>query len=297
MATLEGSVGHGGKNHHKDVRYVQEVLNKKLPIALSKPVPITGMVDDDQTDDPTILAIEELQKKVLQVPKPDGRVDPGGKTLQLLMKATLPEPHPPPYKDPARTPPTLTESDFTSAAQTLNCEVAAIKAVNQVESRGAGFLHSGRPKILFERHKFSSRTNGAYDASYPEISNPAAGGYGAGGEHQYDRLIEAMACDRTAALKSASWGRFQVMGFNYQLAGFASVDDMVNKMYESEGQHLKAFINYVKNTAGLAAALREHRWVDFARGYNGPDYRKNDYDGQLKRAYDSFKAAEEQNTK
>src|SRR5262249_43268170 len=108
---------------------------------------------------------------------------------------------------------------------------------------------------------------------------------------QYDRLIEAMACDRTAALASASWGRFQVMGFNYGLTGFSSVDNMVTRMYESEGQHLKAFINYVKNTRGLAAA-REHRWADFAYGYNGPDYRKNDYDGQLRRAYDSFKAAE-----
>src|SRR5262249_29124035 len=155
-----------------------------------------------------------------------------------LMKATLPEPHLPPYKDAARNPPKLTESDFTSAAQTLNGEVAAIKAVNEVESSGAGFLHSGRPKILFERHIFASHTKGAYNSSHPEISTASPGGYGAGGEHQYDRLIEAMACDRTAALESASWGRFQVMGFNYQVTGISSVEDMVEKMYESEGQHL-----------------------------------------------------------
>jgi hypothetical protein len=36
----------------------------------------------------------------------------------------------------------------------LNCDVAAIQAVAEVEARGAGFLGDGRPKILFERHKF-----------------------------------------------------------------------------------------------------------------------------------------------
>jgi hypothetical protein len=292
MATIDGSVGRGGKNHQKDVRYIQQILNKPLPVALSKPVPVTGLIDEKKGDDPTIAAIEELQQKVLHTAKPDGRVDPGGKTLQLLMKATLPQPRLAPYTDAPRTPPKLTESDFTSAATTLDCEVAAIKAVNEVESSGAGFLPSGRPKILYERHIFASRTKGAYNASHPEISAPSAGGYGTGGEHQYDRLIEAMSCDRTAALESASWGRFQVMGFNYQLVGFSSVEDMVTKMYESEGQQLKAFVNYVNNTAGLAKALHDHRWADFARGYNGPAYQKNDYDGKLQAAYDKFKAAE-----
>ncbi len=36
----------------------------------------------------------------------------------------------------------------------------------------------GRPTILFERHIFSKRTEGAYDAKYPDISNKIAGGYG-----------------------------------------------------------------------------------------------------------------------
>ncbi|AZA64465.1 DUF3380 domain-containing protein [Chryseobacterium carnipullorum] len=57
---------------------------------------------------------------------------------------------------------TLTEQDYINAAKELGCEVAAIKAVAEVESRGSGFLSSGEPKILFERHRFYKYTNGKY---------------------------------------------------------------------------------------------------------------------------------------
>lgn len=38
----------------------------------------------------------------------------------------------------------------------------------------------------------------------------------------------------------------------------------------------------------LVAALREKRWADFARGYNGPGYTANQYDVKLKEAYEKF---------
>ena len=54
----------------------------------------------------------------------------------------------------------LDEDDIAEAAKKLDCEVAAVRAVVDVESRG-GFLADGRPKILFERHYFSAdRTPG-----------------------------------------------------------------------------------------------------------------------------------------
>src|SRR5690606_9124422 len=42
----------------------------------------------------------------------------------------------------------LKNSDMERVANTLNVEVAAMKAVYEVESRGKGFLPDGRPKIL-----------------------------------------------------------------------------------------------------------------------------------------------------
>jgi hypothetical protein len=47
-------------------------------------------------------------------------------------------------------------------------------------------------------------------------------------------LAKAVQLDRTAALKSTSWGLGQVMGFNYDKAGYDSVESMVQKSMESE---------------------------------------------------------------
>src|SRR5436305_5353027 len=92
--------------------------------------------------------------------------------------------------------------------------IAELWAVLSVETSGCGFLDDRRPKILFERHVFSRETNGGFDASHPDLSNPTAGGYGAGGAAQYDRLQRAIVLDREAALLSTSWGLGQVMGYN-----------------------------------------------------------------------------------
>src|SRR5690606_6939339 len=46
----------------------------------------------------------------------------------------------------------LKEADLIAAADRLGAELAAIKAVNEVESRGAGFFAPGKAAILYERH-------------------------------------------------------------------------------------------------------------------------------------------------
>ncbi len=116
--------------------------------------------------------------------------------------------------------------------------------------------------------------------SEPDISNPAPGGYGQGGAAQYDRLERAQLLDRGAALRSASWGIGQVMGFNAASAGYASVEEMVTAMRESENEQLLAMAGEIAET-GLDRALGAHDWPTFARGYNGPGYAKNRYDTRL----------------
>lgn len=185
---------------------------------------------------------------------------------------------------PAGTAALLTEDDYKQAAEILKCDVAAIKAVAEVESRGDGFLADGRPTILFERHKFRSFTNGAFDATHPGISNRAPRGYGKGGAHQWDRFAEAAALNKTAAIKACSWGKFQLMGFNFGDCGFKTLEDFHAAMRKSEGEHLKAFCAFI-TTNGLAGALRNHDWVTFARRYNGKDFKTNKYDEKLKAAH------------
>jgi hypothetical protein len=186
----------------------------------------------------------------------------------------------------------LTSESFARAAAALGCDVAAIRAVCEVEAPGGGFDATGQPRILFEGHLFSKATGGRFDASHPTISYPRwvrtfyATGPNAdarnAGEHR--RLQVAASLDRAAALQSASWGRFQILGSNWKGAGAASLQGFINAMYASEDAHLDAFVALIKSW-GLAPTLRERRWADFATRYNGPAYAQNAYDTKLAAAY------------
>lgn len=179
--------------------------------------------------------------------------------------------------------PKLTSHDFVRAAQMLGCDVPAIRAVAQVEAPRGAFQLDGLPTILFERHIFSRETKGRFDRIAPDLSNPTPGGYGMYAE-QHARLAIASNLDRTAALRSASWGMFQIMGFNHTLAGHPTLQGFINAMYAGEPEHLDAFVNIIKSF-GLADELRERRWADFARRYNGPGYRANQYDTKIAAAF------------
>jgi len=186
----------------------------------------------------------------------------------------------------------LQYEDFVQAAAILGCDVAAILAVDAIESRGTGFYpETGEPVILFERHQFHNATGGRF--SKPEnvnISNPVSGGY-KGGIVEHARLQAAAILDEEAALRSTSWGRFQIMGFNYKLAGFDDLQSFINAMYHSEQAQLNAFVNYIKNT-GLVRYMNAKDWAGFAMRYNGRAYAKNKYDIKLRQAYQKFKNEE-----
>lgn len=183
----------------------------------------------------------------------------------------------------------LTDKAIQDAANELGVEPAVIRAVDEIESRGDGFTDDGRVKILFERHKFHQFTHGKYDASHPDISNKEAGGYGSS-KSQYGRFSRAFELDPEAAMKSASWGRYQIMGFNFKAAGFNSVGEFVDAMKVSEDEHLKAFVKVIK-AWGLAPELRVKDWAAFASQYNGSAYKKNKYDTKMAAAYEKFKKA------
>jgi hypothetical protein len=180
--------------------------------------------------------------------------------------------------------PPLNEDDYKDAAATLQCEVAAIKAVAEVESGPhGGFLPSGEPTILFERHIFRRLTNGAFDGSWPYLSNKKPGGYGAVSD-QHKRLAEAVKLNREAALMACSWGRFQVLGRNWESLKYSSLQEFINCMYRSERDHLDSFVRFVE-VNGLAKYLRAKQWSKFAAGYNGPGFWRNSYDAKMALAY------------
>jgi hypothetical protein len=165
----------------------------------------------------------------------------------------------------------LGNGDINTQATAIGVEAAAIWAVCDVESAGSGFLSDGRPKILFEAHSFHTLTHGRYDNTDPNISSPSwdRSLYGASGAHQYERLADAIELDRTAALESASWGRFQIMGSNFSICGYSDIEKFVADMVDNEANHLKAFVNFCKSNH-LIGYLQSHDWAHFALRYNGP---------------------------
>jgi peptidoglycan hydrolase-like protein with peptidoglycan-binding domain len=180
----------------------------------------------------------------------------------------------------------LTLAGIERAAALIDVSPATLWSVVTVETRGVGFMPDRRPYVLFERHVFSRRTNGRFDATKPDISGPP-GGYGAYGAHQYDRLDAAITCDRQAALESASWGLGQIMGFNARAAGYASAEAMVARLLESEDEHLAATTRFI-SANNLHRPLQSRDWAGFARGYNGPGYEANRYDQKLAEAFARF---------
>jgi hypothetical protein len=179
--------------------------------------------------------------------------------------------------------PILTEDDWKAAAARLRVSVAKIKAVAEIEAPRGPFLPSGEPPVLFERHKFSRHTRGKYDATHPDISNPKQGGYGPSSK-QHERLARAAALDRNAALKSASFGQFQILGENHAAAGHKTLQGFVNAMYRSARDQLDAFVAFLESE-GLDVHLRAGNWVAFAEGYNGPAQAKHDYSGRMAAAF------------
>lgn len=182
----------------------------------------------------------------------------------------------------------MKKEDYQKAAELLDVDVATIKAVEEVESNGSGFLKSGEPVILFEGHIFHRLTGGKY--STPENANISHQSWTRKyyNENQHKRLQKAVKLDREAALKSASWGKFQIMGFNYEACGFKDIQGFINAMYAGEKDHLLAFVNFIKSHR-YQRYLKNKDWAGFARRYNGPGYRTNKYDTKLKNAYEKFK--------
>lgn len=190
----------------------------------------------------------------------------------------------------------LTDKQIKELAKEYGIDYAGLKAVIEVEAKGSGYIN-GLPKILYEPHimykllsqqnKYTIRNQLIKD--YPKLC------YLRWGTHKYDRESEqhnklsiASRYDRDCALQSCSWGIGQVMGFNWKILGYTSLQEFVNAMYESEAKQLEAMIRFIK-TNDLVSAINRQDWHRFAKGYNGSGYAKNQYHIKLAKAYNKYK--------
>jgi len=202
-------------------------------------------------------------------------------------------------RNAGRYPKALTDAALERAASRLNVPLATIRAVNEIESNGRGFIEHERVAILYERHVMYRRLIECYGSEFaqdaalrhPTVVNSKRGGY-RGGAGEHTRLEQAMKIDRVCALESCSWGLFQIMGYHWRRLGYASVEAFVDDMSRNENEQLDAFVRFIETDAALQRALQQQQWEDFARRYNGPAYRDNLYDVKLERAHARYAARE-----
>ena len=186
----------------------------------------------------------------------------------------------------------LTKEDFITAGALLKCHPGMIHALALKETNGAAYLADGRPKILFERHQFYKRLPKAIrDRAFkeaPDICNPSSGGY-KGKAAEYVRLERAQAYSKSIALEAASWGQFQVMGFNAVGIGYSTVEEFVEQMYQGIDKHLLALCRFIMATPAALKGIRTQDFAMLAKAYNGSGYAANNYDTDLSKYFNQVK--------
>lgn len=183
---------------------------------------------------------------------------------------------------------TLTETDFEEVAAELGVEVAAIKAVVEIEAGRTheGFAAPGKPLINFDLsmfRRFATRRGvnlSKYSKSHSVVFASSRGSQ----SRAHRRLEAAKSINPHAAVEGTFWGMFQIGGFNWKKCGAENIDDFVCRMSRSERDQLEMFASFISST-GLVKHLKTKNWAAFARGYNGPGYAKRSYHTRMAQAY------------
>lgn len=185
---------------------------------------------------------------------------------------------------------------ITSVAKDLKIEPATLLAVIEIESNGVVYANvegQNLPVIRWEGHYFDrlvpadkrdvARKAGLASPKVGGIPNPATQ------VKRYDILDRARSIDEEAAYSSISIGVGQVMGSHAKDLGFASAEAMFQHAAKGLGGQVDLMVAYIKDN-DLVDELQRKDWSAFARGYNGPAYRKFGYHTKLANAYKRYAA-------
>jgi len=191
----------------------------------------------------------------------------------------------------------LTDRDYREVAEQLGVEVAAMKAVVEIEAGRThqGFWDTNKPLINFDLsvyRKMAARHNvnlSKYRKSHPAIFvRPNVSKYGSQQAAVQACLDQAMSIDSVSAIEGTFWGMFQIGGFNWRQCGAKSAQEFYRLMSRSERDQLELFAEFITR-AGLLPALKAKNWSAFARGYNGPSYASRGYHRRLASAYQKYR--------
>lgn len=186
--------------------------------------------------------------------------------------------------------PSISEADYTKIASELGVSSAILKAIHEVETSGKSYLSEGYPCLLFEAHLFYKQLGKKADTLLPGNSDILSKTWNRslykGGVKEVSRINKAFLISPEAAIKSASWGAFQILGVN---SGSMGVYEFYRKMWTSEVGQLEVLGNFLK-TSGIIPYMKSLNFREIARRYNGPGYESNNYHIKLQRAYQKYKS-------
>jgi peptidoglycan hydrolase-like protein with peptidoglycan-binding domain len=180
-----------------------------------------------------------------------------------------------------------------AAAKSAGIEPACLCALVEVETAGKAFEQDGRtPALLYERHvAFREAPAGRVRAAFI-AAGLAIPKWDKATQYRDERtsaqrlalIGRAKAVDEEIALRSASWGLGQTMGFLAPALGFASAKAMVAHQAGSISGQIDCMVREIKRTH-LVDPLNSHDWPHVARIYNGAGYKANQYDTKLADAH------------
>jgi len=198
--------------------------------------------------------------------------------------------------------PDVTKDHFELLSTQLGVEREVLRAIAVAETGDkvpfkeyvAGKQHA---TILYERHYmyrllklkgYTVEQLNDLSASEPKIVHTYQSGYSYGTEQaQYERFLRASEIDKEIAIKSCSWGKFQVMG-EYFARLYKSSDELVEAQNYCALQHLQYFKIFLTKEKNMLEPMRQKNWLTIAKKYNGEN--QIGYDINISNAYDQLKA-------
>lgn len=108
-------------------------------------------------------------------------------------------------------------------------------------------------------------------------------------QHVYYREIRKWASQSEARLLATSFWWFQIMGFNYKVCWYNSVESFVEAMKSPRNQ-FEAFSRFISATPALINSMRKNPpdFQKIAYFYNWPLYAQNNYDNKIRERYNRY---------
>jgi len=190
----------------------------------------------------------------------------------------------------------------------LGIDVEIALAVICVESGGNGFASDGRMLIRFENHVFytyfgskSEANQKAFDEHFSYNTKSRRDDHkfrhdksdqwttshtGQGVEWEAFEIARSLA--ETEAMYSISMGAPQVMGFNYKMIGYNSVQEMFSAFCQDIRYHIMALFDFCNAKSSRVQYLLTGDFLSFAKEYNGLTAPEA-YEQRLQQYYEIYK--------